>query len=210
MGMVKFYDISRPLFSQMPLYPGNPGVSLQFVQRRPKHSTNLSQLSLGSHSGTHVDAPKHVIFSKTSADQLPLELFYGPCRVLDFSKTRGSISLSQVQSASVKKGERLLFKTSNSVRLSRKFRPDFVFLSIPAARFLASKKVALIGVDGPSVQQFHSGNQDGHEALLLHGIPILEGLDLSKVPAGRYTLAAFPLRVQGAEAAPLRAVLIRN
>ncbi|MBU1197828.1 cyclase family protein [Candidatus Micrarchaeota archaeon] len=203
------YDVSLPISSRMPIYPGNPRPSLRFYSRRPRASTNLSELRIGSHTGTHVDAPKHVLWSKKSVDQLALAHFHGACRVLDLTHVTSGITASDLQNFRIKKNEIVLFKTRNSLRGFNRFHADYVHVSLDAARFLKMKGVRTLGVDSLSVQRFHSGNQRVHETLLKAGIAVFEGLNLRRISPGPYTFMGLPLLVAGAEASPARVLLSR-
>lgn len=205
---MKIFDVSRPIHEGMLVYPGNAPPRLKFISKRPLDSTNLSEFSMGSHTGTHVDAPKHVAWSGKSVLEIPFDHLHGSCRVLDFTHAKKSVGAAELKASKIKKGEIILLKTRNSEE--KKFVRDYVFLELDAALFLAEKKVRTLGVDGPSVQKFHSGNQLVHEALLLKGITVFEGLNLSKVPAGTYDFVGLPLPLQDAEASPARVFLIKK
>lgn len=200
-------DIAFPLKPGGITYPGNPEVEFESM---PTQSNVITKITFGSHSGSHIDAPSHAkIEGGKTIDQLDLELFYGSARVLDLTSAIESVKVSDLENKSVQTGERILLKTSNSARWSEGFFPDFVYLSPEGAEFLASKRVMMVGIDSLSIKQ--KGNLDNrpHTNLLEKGIPILEGLDLSKVEEGEYVLCAFPLKFEGIDGSPCRATLIQ-
>lgn len=186
-------DISRELFSS-PVYPGDPAPSFEQVRRIEEgDNCNLSAFYSGSHSATHLDAPLHFVAGGETIDRFPLDRFYGPCTVVE---AEGILSAKDVARLLPHAREKLLFKGNGKA-----------FLSAEAGRALAEAGVTLVGTDAQSVAPY--GDETApHRALLRSGILLLEGLDLSRVEPGEYTLAAFPLFVRGLEAALTRAVLI--
>ena len=202
---LKVIDISLSLFQGSITYPNNPEVEFETL---PTQSNVITKITLGSHSGTHIDAPSHAkIENGATIDQLDLELFYGPARVLDLSSATESVKVSDLESKNIQEGEKILLKTSNSSRWGEGFFPDFVFLSTEGAEYIASKGVRLVGIDSLSIKQKGNSDNRPHTNLLEKGIPIIEGLDLSKVSEGEYTLMAFPLKFIGIDGSTARAVL---
>lgn len=202
------FDISLPLKQNGIVYPNNPEV---VFEPQPTQSNIITKITFGSHTGAHIDAPSHAkIEGGKTIDQLDLDLFYGPARVLDLTSAVESVNVSDLEGKNVQTGERILLKTSNSARWGDgQFFPDFVFLSPEAAAYLVETGVKLVGIDSLSIKQ--KGNPDNrpHTNLLEKGIPIIEGLDLSKVEEGEYTLSAFPLKFIGIDGSPVRAVLLK-
>ena len=201
----RLIDISIPLHEGMMTYPGNPEVTMEWV-RTP--NTFLTKLTTGTHAGTHVDAPRHVREDLTPVDEVELERFFGPCRVLDMTSCKEAVRVKDLESHEVQEGERILLKTSNSERGFKQFYDDYVYLDGDAADYLAEKKVALVGIDSLSIKKRGGDDQRPHESLLLIGIPIIEGLNLKDVEPGQYTFIGLPLRLKGRDGSPMRAVLI--
>lgn len=201
----KIHDVSIPLQEGMIMYPGNPSVKMDW-KKTP--NTYLTKLSLGTHSGTHVDAPRHVRRTLTPVDEVDLNHFYGKAQVLDMTHCTLSVKIEDLAAYPLKEGDRVLLKTRNSIRGFKKFYDDYIFLDGDAAEYLANMKVLLVGIDSLSIKQRGSSDQRPHEALLMKGIPIIEGLDLGAVEPGRYTFIGFPLRLKGRDGSPIRAVLI--
>ncbi len=208
---MQIIDISLPLDNNTPVYPGNVPLIVNVHHAMPEHSTRLSTITLGSHTGTHIDAPSHALLGGVTLDKILLSSFVGSCRVLDFSKYEGmSVTTAMLQSKNIKKGERILLKTRNSIRGFKEFYDDFVYLDADAADYVASTGVALVGIDSLSIKERGSSDQRAHTSLLSKNIPIVEGLDLSKVSEGEYELICLPLNFIGIDGAPARAVLVKR
>ncbi|HEY4306162.1 MAG TPA: cyclase family protein [Gemmatimonadaceae bacterium] len=208
--MAIYYDISVPLVNEGLVYPGNPAISITPQQEVSKGaSANVSMLSFGSHTGTHVDAPKHFFDNGAGVDALPLEVLMGPCVLICVDDDVMSVGEEQLRRHELKSHTRILIKTRNSSYIrEREFHKDYTYLAPDGASYLANLGVRLVGVDYLSVEQFHSGHHKTHRTLLEKGIVIVEGLDLSGPPMGPYELRVLPLRLAGLDGAPARAVLV--
>lgn len=202
----KIVDISLSLTPGMVTYPNNPELSIEPAEGE---SSFLSRVSLGSHTGTHVDAPRHVFSGGAGVDMLPLNSMAGPCRVLDFTSEEKSITKGDLEDFGIRTGERLLVKTKNSLRGFQEFFDDYVFLDGDAAEFLAAQHIGLFGIDYLSVKQRGSEDNRAHTELLQKGVVIFEGLDLSEVEAGEYFFVGLPLKLVRLDGAPARAILLR-
>jgi arylformamidase len=196
-------DISRPVHPGMPIYPGNPAVAFEKTAEATATSSALTKITLGSHTGTHLDAPSHIAPGAAATDAYALEIFVGPCQVIDVTAVPAVITAADLPEIFQK---RVLIKTQNSADDVNVFNPDFVALDESAARRLVERGVFLVGIDGPSIKK--KGVKDEvHQILLNAGIGIVEGLALSEVSAGEYELLCLPLAVKGLDGAPVRAVL---
>ena len=203
-------DISWPISENMTAYKDRKTVSICRTKTFEHDRVRESKITLGSHTGTHVDAPAHFIINGKTIDKLPLENLYGPCRVIDFSACEEKIYLPDILAHDIQEGERLLFKTRNSLKQSNDpFDFEFVYLDAEAAEFLAFKKTKLVGIDYLGVER-QQPNHPTHTWLFSHDVAIVEGLRLSHVNPGNYTLCCLPLNLPGLEAAPARAILIKN
>ena len=198
---MEIFDVSVPIRPGMVTYPGDPKVQMErVVSIEHGDIANLTRLDFGVHTGTHVDAPLHFIDEGTGADALPLELFLGPCEVVDATATEGEIGPDLVPDHV----ERVLFKTRNSELWSQDaFDEGFVRIGLAAAQRLVENGVRLVGIDYLSV-----GAPETHQTLLGAGIAAIEGLDLRRIQPGTYSLACLPLRIVDSDGAPARAVLI--
>jgi arylformamidase len=201
-------DVSVPVRGGMVHWPGNPAVELVRTEDVEKGDpATVSRLSLGVHTGTHVDAPVHFIAGGKGIDAVALEDLIGPARVVTIRDPH-SIGVSELRALEPRAGERLLFKTHNSARgwPAKAFLPDFVFLSLEGARFLVDCGVRSVGIDYLSIAGMEEGVPT-HLALLREGVVIVEGLDLSGVEPGVYEMICLPLRLAGADGSPARVVL---
>jgi arylformamidase len=209
---MRIYDISLPITPGLPVWPGDPGVVLERVGKiEDGAESNVTHLSMSAHSGTHVDAPYHFLGGEApTVDQLPLKLLTGRTYVLDLPSV-DLITASVLEKADIPpRTRRLLFKTRNSSYWSKPglpFQTQFVAVSPDGAQHLVDRGVKLVGVDYFSVAPYDD-SAPTHQVLLKAGVIILEGLDLSRVAQGRYTLHCFPLKLVGCDGAPARAILI--
>jgi arylformamidase len=206
----KLLDVSVPLAPGIPVYPGNPEFELQPVKRiADGASSNVSRLVLGTHTATHVDAPKHFFDDGPGADRLPLDLLIGRARVVEVSR-RGGITANDLAAAALREDLRVLLKTPNSALWNgTAFKQDYTYLTEEGARYLVEQGVKVVGVDYLSVEQFKKPGAPAHRTLLSSSTVIIEGLNLSEVEPGMYELFCLPLRIEGADGAPARVVLRR-
>lgn len=200
-------DVTVPIHPGMVVYEGDPGVRVTSALALERGDpANVSHLALGSHTGTHVDAPSHFIPGGATLDRLPLDVLLGRARVL--ACPPGPITAGTVAGAGPGRGGRLLFKTGNSALWERgRFVRAYQALTLEAARLLVEAGVALVGIDYLSVEGFGAQGHPVHRCLLGAGTVILEGLDLSAVTPGDYELCCLPLRVRDGDGAPARALL---
>jgi arylformamidase len=205
---MRLYDVTLPIRDGMPVYPGDPAVVV-----RPHCAIatgapfNLSVVTFGSHTGTHIDAPRHFFDGAGDVEGIGLEVLIGPTRVIEIPAAAdiGVDALQEIASAPCR---RLLLKTRNSSRpLPDRFAPGYAALTAGAARLLVEIGLLLVGLDGPSADPSHAAAYPAHRTLLQAGVVILEGLDLAAVPPGQYELLCLPLRLAGADGAPARVVL---
>jgi arylformamidase len=206
------YDVSLPLVTGGLVYPGNPVISITPQQAIAEGAgANVSRVDFGSHTGTHVDAPKHFFDDGAGVDSIPLGILMGPARLLAFGDAVTKIGEAELAAHDLTGVTRLLLKTRNSKWLASEtteFHQDYTYVAPDGAEYLAKLGVRLVGVDYLSVEQFHSGHHRTHRTLLEQGIVIVEGLLLSEPPAGDYHLRCLPLRFVGLDGAPARAVLV--
>jgi len=203
---MKIYDISMAIRDGMPVYPGDPEVNVEPVSSMAQgDANNLNLLRLSTHTGTHVDAPRHFIEDGVPVDRLPLEVFIGPATVVDVGGAP-DITREMLAGLPVKHPTRLLLKTGDSSPVDGGFDAGYTSLSEDAARYLVERGVLLVGIDTLSIERFN-GTGNVHRLLLENGVAILEGIDLHGVPSGEYELICLPLRIAGGDGAPARAVL---
>jgi arylformamidase len=208
---MRTYDITLTITPQTIVWPGDSPVKItQTSSMALGDNANVSEISMSCHTGTHVDAPDHFLNNGINVDDLSLDLLVGRAYVLylpDVSMITASVLM---QAEIPPRTRRLLFKTRNSdlwASGNREFQTDFVALSVDAAELLVDRNVKVVGIDYLSIAPYKMGTPV-HTILLNAGVVIIEGLELSKVSQGRYTLHCLPLKLGGVEGAPTRAVLV--
>jgi arylformamidase len=204
----QWIDISLGLHDGMVHWPDNPPVQIGFVMAIDKGNVcNVSKMSMGVHSGTHMDAPLHFFQDGKSIDTMPLEASIGRARVIEIQDTE-SIKVAELEPHRIQMGERILFKTINSTHYwqTDAFEKNFVFISQDAAEYLGKVRVQTVGVDYLSVGGYFKDGPETHYALLGAGIWIIEGLNLAALHPGRYELICLPLRIRQGDGAPARAI----
>jgi len=213
---LRIYDVTVPISEKMPVWPGDPPVKIERVSELAGGAPfNVSRLELGSHTGTHVDAPFHFVQKGQTVDRLPLDVLVGPALVLDLEDMPGR-TIQPLDLAGLhppRSATRLLLKTRNSnlwADRQNEFEQEYVHLDAKAAAWLVRRGVRLVGVDYLSIEAFHSTTYDVHHTLLEAGLVVIEGLDLSAVPAGPCQLVCLPLKIEGGDGAPARVLVIRD
>lgn len=206
--MPRILDVTVPLSPDVLVYPGDPAFSLEPTQEIAKGDPfNLGRLSLGTQTGTHVDAPYHFLADGATVDQLPLEILLGKARVVELM-ARERIDRPDLEALDLRDDLRLLFKTRMSGQMLRpQFQDEHVYFTEDAATYLVQAGIKLVGIDYLSFEKPGSREFPAHHALLQAGVVIVEGLDLSEAEPGEYDLVCLPLRVVGADGAPARVLL---
>lgn len=206
----RWIDVSVPIRSGMVHWPDNPAIRIDRIKEIEKGaSSNVSNLSMGSHTGTHIDAPVHFIPGGVGIDGIDIESLIGPARVVGI-RDREAVRADEIDEQKLIRGERILFRTRNSTECwsAEDFMPGFVYISSDAARKLVSVGVRTVGIDYLSVGGYKSPEgKETHQILLRAGITIIEGLDLSGTPPGSYDMICLPLRIEGGDGSPARALL---
>ena len=205
----EWIDVSVPLRNGMVHWPDNPPVLIErTLNIELGDVANVSKLSMGAHTGTHMDAPLHFFQKGKGIHTMPLSVAMGQARVIEIRDPE-SIKPEELRPYQIQRGERILFKTRNSSRYwyMDDFVEDFVYISQDAARYLAAQQVQAVGIDYLSVGGFTKDGVETHHALLEAGIWLIEGLNLSEVVSGTYELICLPLKIEDADGAPARAIL---
>ncbi len=203
------FDLSLPISPQMVTWPGDPPVLVEPQSRiRDGRSANVSRLCLGSHTGTHVDAPYHFCEQGLRLDEIALEMLTGPAWVCELTSVQ-TVTIEDLRDRVPLEARRLLLKTENSSLWhtgQSEFVSDFVVLEPGAAAWLVQRGIRLLGVDYLSVERPDTLTHPVHHTLLGAGVIIVEGLDLSCLCTGWYNLCCLPLKVTGGDGAPARVV----
>lgn len=210
---MEIYDISLTLSDKLPVWPGDPKFLLERVDKIEEGAnSNGSRIEMSVHIGTHVDAPFHFLGGDSATvESLSMRILTGRAYVLHLPDDVDVIDADLLQKADIPpRTRRLLFRTRNSEYWSRQepeFQTDFVGLTAGAAQILVDRGVKLVGIDYLSIAPYKQ-SRPTHEILLKAGIVIVEGLNLSAVSQGRYTLYCLPLKLAGSDGAPARAILV--
>jgi len=202
----KIIDVSLPIYEGMAVYPNNPPVKITSLKTTAAY---VSEITLGSHTGTHIDVPRHIDQNGLSVDQISLGQLIGTARVLDMTHCQESVTLEDLKKENIKPGEKILVKTNNSKRGFQQFYPDYIYLDGTAAEFLVRQKITLFGIDSLSIKQKGNPDTRPHTELLNNNIIIIEGLDLSKADPGVYNLFCLPLNLIGLDGSPARVILVK-
>ena len=204
------FDISMEISEDMAVYKNRkekrPKIS---VTRTLKEGANESKIDIELHTGTHVDAPFHVLENGKKINELNLDKFMGKAIVIDFTKIKNAITEDSFKKTKIKiqKNAIVLLKTKN--RLSKDFDFNFTYLEKTGAEYLAAKEIKAVGIDSLGIERSQP-NHLTHKILAKNNIPIFEGLDLGKVRQGRYFFHGLPLKIRKGDASPVRAVLVKD
>lgn len=204
--LMNVIDISIPLQEGMITYPNNPLFSKK--QINTAHSI-ISEITLGSHTGTHYDFPSHANASNKASNDFKLNIFFQECQVLDLTNCDTKIEVEDLKKERITKRV-ILIKTKNSQRGFKAFYPDYVYLSDTAADYLATLSLDIVGIDFISIKGMAETSNKAHTNLLSKNILILEGIDLSNVAKGTYFFSGLPLKITETDGAPARVVIIDN
>lgn len=208
---MKIIDISWPISNWMTTYKDKQDLNIVQVKTFQKDHVRESQVCMGMHTGTHIDAPSHFLQNGRTIEWTSLSYLIGTCQILDCANMQEKITSDDVQQFSLKT-DIILFKTKNSfLSPTAPFDPQFIYLDASAAEYVASHfpNIKAIGFDYLGIERNQPAHLT-HTILFENGIVIVEGLRLSHVEAGIYQFICLPLAVQEVEAAPARAILIDN
>ena len=219
MAETEWIDISLPLGKEIPILSSDfaeddTRINMPLVDRlfdvNKGDKVTMSQISMSSHDGTHIDSPLHFIPGGSTIDNIPIETTVGPARVIGI-KNEKEITVEELEPYDIQASERILFKTKNSPKVyaTRIYQENIVTISPDAARYLAGKKIRLVGLDYLTIAQPDDKEDINtvHLAFLRNGVYILEGVNMDGVEPGDYELACLPLLLEKADAAPCRAVI---
>lgn len=204
----RIYDVSLTIYPGMTVWPGDPPIECDTVKSiEAGDSCNLSQLQIGTHAATHIDAPKHFIPKGNGVDSIEPEVLIGEARLFQLSDVH-RIDRKLLESLDLEGVSRVLLGTRNSLLLRRdKLDTDYVFVAEDAAQYIVQRKIILIGVDYLSIEEYKKDGHPTHKTLLGAGVVIIEGLNLADVPPGDYELICLPLKIKDADGSPARVLL---
>lgn len=206
---MKLYDISMTVDENIPVYKNKD-------EKRPKikvmndfttGTSYESVISMNMHTGTHIDAPLHMIEGGATFETIDINKLVTDCIVYDFTNVQDRITAENLKTKDIKQGAFILLKTRNS--FVEGFDDNFVFVDETGAQYLKNLQITGVGIDSLGIERSQPGHET-HKTLMGHGIIILEGLRLADIAEGTYKMAALPLKLRGTEASPARVVLIEE
>ncbi|WP_017728575.1 cyclase family protein [Halalkalibacterium ligniniphilum] len=200
---MKMYDITAPIFEGMPVYKNKPEKQPKINKITNAHVTE-SRLELDAHTGTHIDAPLHMINEGDTFETISLEKLVGSAKVFDLTDVEDGITKSDLEGLDIQENDFVLFKTKNS--FDDEFNFEFIFLKKDGANFLAERKIRGVGIDALGVERSQP-NHPTHKALFGADIIVIEGLRLKEVEPGSYFMVAAPIKLVGTDASPARVLL---
>lgn len=204
----EIYDITLNIEPGMISFPGDTIPEFNKIKKIEDDNYNLSNMMVSVHVGTHVDAPSHFIKNGKTIEEIPPQRFVGDVRVIEI-KDNKEIRKEELESIELN-SKKILFKTQNSEFISdNDFHDNFVYLNYEAAEYLIDLGVDFIGIDYLTIENIDTTDFTVHKLLLNNDVIILEGIDLKEVEPGNYKLIAPPLKLTGAEASPVRALLYK-
>ena len=203
--VLKIWDISPAVDEQAEVFPGDTAYSQQLhFERSPDCPVNVNRITLSPHTGAHADAPLHYASGEAAIGTVDLAPYLGPCRVIHCLDCGPLVKPAHIAHALEGLPPRVLLRTAR--RASQRWA-SFTAVAPETLALLATKNIALIGIDTPSVDPASSQHLPSHQLLLAHGLRVLENLVLDNVPEGDYELIALPLKLTRADASPVRAIL---
>jgi len=202
-------DVSLTIDEDIVCYPGNPEPVIEKYRQIPQDSTTESEIDIGSHTGTHVDAPQHIQENGETVKDLNLGNFYGEAQVLNLTSCREKVDIEDLREKDID-GDIVLLKTDNSNHQYQDFREDFTYLTLEGVEYLVQEGVKTVGIDYLSLVKFDGGEDatKAHEKANKE-MNVIEGLDLRNVEPGSYIFSGMPIKTD-TDGAPMRAVLITD
>jgi arylformamidase len=209
---MRIYDVSLTISPDLPTWPGDPRITIERVQKIENGGhANISHMSTSVHAGTHVDAPYHFLPQGETIEHMSLNDLTGRVYVARIPDKVSLITAAVLEKIQIPpRTRRILFKTRNSeywANQTNGFQTDFVAISPDGAEYLVKRGLKLVGIDYLSIAPYKEGVPT-HQTLLKASVILVEGLNLSQVPPGRYTLYCLPLKLAGCDGAPARVILI--
>lgn len=203
---MKMYDVTTPIFEGMPVYKNKPEKQPKLMTVTNDYVTE-SRIDMDLHTGTHIDAPLHMVKNGETFETIPLEKLVGACKLFDLTHVTDKISKEDLMELDIQQNDFILFKTKNS--LEEAFHFEFIYVAEDAAKYLAEKQIRGVGIDALGIERSQPGHPT-HKTLFGHGIIVIEGLRLKDVPSGEYWMVAAPLKLVGTDAAPARVLLFEQ
>lgn len=209
MSQARWIDISIPNYDGMIHWPGDPEVEIRQVMDMAKGDVcNLTRMNQSVHTGTHMDSPRHFVADGASMSAWTPDLTIGPCRVIEIADPV-AVRAAELAPHALQPGEIILLKTENSAKryTGSEFHKDYVFIAQDAARLMVESKIRTVGLDYMSVGGFHQDLVETHVILLSAPVWVIEGINLTGIDPGNYELCCLPLKLEGSDGAPARALI---
>ena len=203
---MKMYDITGSIFEGMTVYKDKPEKQPKLNQLTNGYVTE-TRMELDVHTGTHIDAPLHMMVEGETFESVPLDKLVGQCKVLDLTQVEDAVSKADLEGFGLEKDDFVLFKTRNSFEEAFDF--DFVYLAKDGADYLAEIGIRGVGIDSLGIERSQEGHPT-HKALFANDIIIIEGLRLKEIEQGGYFMVAAPLKLIGTDASPARVLLFEG
>ncbi|REB05653.1 cyclase family protein [Sporosarcina sp. BI001-red] len=203
---MKMYDVTSSIYEGMTVYKNKPEKQPE-LKRVTNGYVTETRLELDVHTGTHIDAPLHMVVEGDTFETLPLTNLVGQCKVIDVTTVESGVSKTDLEGFNLQKNDFVLLKTKNS--FEKEFDFDFVFLAADGAEYLAQIGIRGIGIDALGVERSQEGHPT-HKTLFANDIIIIEGLRLKEVEQGDYFMVAAPLKLVGTDASPARVLLFEG
>jgi arylformamidase len=200
---MKFYDVTAPIFEGMPVYKNKTEKQPKLTSVTNDYVTE-SRIDMDVHTGTHIDAPLHMVKGGDTFETISLDRLVGPCKLFDLTHVNDKITKDDIAALDIQENDFVLFKTKNS--LEDAFNFEFIYVAEDAARYLADQKVRGVGIDALGIERSQPGHPT-HKTLFSARVIVIEGLRLKEVPEGSYFMVAAPLKLVGTDAAPARVLL---
>lgn len=209
--MRKYYDITVPYCNDIPRFPNDKVDVIRIADMEKGDPYNQWTIECGTHTGTHVDAPRHFIRDGKTIEQIPYDRFLGEAKVFEIPGKR-AIEVQDIQNFDIREGDRIFFKTYNSKTMleGKKFREDYAYVTPEAAQYLVQKKIRTLGFDWLAVEMYGSKDFGAHKALLGAEITIIEGCRLKDVPTGTYEMVGLPIKIPGGNGSPITILLFEQ
>lgn len=206
---MKIYDISMTIHEGMTVYKNKPEKKPKITNRSNFQTSSAyeSSIEMDMHTGTHIDAPLHMIENGETMDLYPIERYVAKAKVIDLTHVEAAITKEELEKFDIQKNDFLLLKTRNSS--VEEFDYDFVYLEKTGAEYLANIGIQGVGIDALGIERAQPDHET-HKLLLGKHIMIIEGLRLKDIEPGEYILVALPIKILETEAAPARAILIKH
>ena len=206
---MKMYDVSMAVDQSIPVYNNKAEKKPVFSIDRDYHSGNVyeSVIKMNMHTGTHIDAPLHMLQDGSTIDTLDISKLVTECTVYDFTDVQDKLTSEDFKKKNIKSGSFILLKTRNS--FSEEFDTKFVYVDADGAAYLKECQISGVGIDSLGIERAQPGHET-HKTLFGSGIIILEGLKLADIKEGTYQMIALPLKLIGTEAAPARVILLEK